>query len=319
MPEHMTMHRSIHLITLCLGLILAGSRASAATVYTNNVNGVMAIVNNYIITLTELEISVGPLDRSSTRSRQEIREDVLRSLIDNKLILSAYETSGYAIPDSYFDDLFEQNIKERFADRISFIKTLQSEGKQIDEVKQEFKEQTIIAIMASQKIGQQISISPYKIERYYADHQDKFRLSDQINLRLIMIPTKGSTDASAIAKAEVIHEKLLNGGDFAALAREYSTGIQAKDGGLMGWQERDVMLKAIADVVFEMEVGETSNLIITPSVIFIAQVEAKKEAHVKPLSEARGDIEKDLASEESAARRKLWIDGLRKKAFVRTF
>jgi parvulin-like peptidyl-prolyl isomerase len=280
---------------------------------------VMAKVNNYIITLQELRGSMIQLSRSTTMSEQQLREEVLNILIDNKLILSDYENSGFAIPDSYFEDLFDQNIKDRFPDRVSFVKTLQSEGKHLDEVRKEFKEQTIINIMASQKIGQQISISPYKIERYYEDHKEDYLLKNRVNLRMIIIPSKGTSDPEAIAKAEMIHEKILEGGTFADLARQYSTGVQAKEGGLMGWADRDEMRKEIAAVAFEMEVGETSNLIKTPNAIFIVRVEEKEDEHVQALSEVRDAIERDLRGEQTAARRKQWIDGLRKKSFVRTF
>ena len=303
--------------TLCLGTAAFSSRAATGTAVP--VNGVMAKVNNYIITLQELRGSMIQLSRSTTMSEQQLREEVLNILIDNKLILSDYENSGFAITDSYFDDLFDQNIKDRFPDRVSFVKTLQSEGKHLDEVRKEFKEQTIINIMASQKIGQQISISPYKIERYYEDHKEDYLLKNRVNLRMIIIPSKGTSDPEAIAKAEMIHEKILEGGTFADLARQYSTGVQAKEGGLMGWADRDEMRKEIAAVAFEMEVGETSNLIKTPNAIFIVRVEEKEDEHVQPLSEVRDAIERDLRGEQTAARRKQWIDGLRKKSFVRTF
>ena len=318
MGVRMKLHRTRYIIPI-LCLLIGGYSATAATISTNNVNGVMAKVNNYVITLQELYGSMAQLSRSTTMSAQELREEVLNILIDNKLILSDYENSGFAIPESYFDDAFEQNIKDRFADRVSFIKTLQSEGKQIDEVKKEFKEQTIINIMASQKIGQQISISPYKIERYYEQHKENYLLKERVNLRMIIIPSRGANDPQAMATAEMVHEKILDGGNFADLAREYSTGVQAKEGGLMGWADRDEMRKEISAVAFDMEVGETSNLIKTPNAIFIVRVEEKEPEHVEPLSKVREQIEKDLRGEETAARRKQWIDSLRRKSFVRTF
>jgi parvulin-like peptidyl-prolyl isomerase len=87
----------------------------------------------------------------------------------------------------------------------------------------------------------------------------------------------------------------------------------------MGWADRDEMRKEISAVAFDMEVGETSNLIKTPNAIFIVRVEEKEPEHVEPLSKVRDQIEKDLRGEETAARRKQWIDSLRRKSFVRTF
>ncbi len=48
-------------------------------------------------------------------------------------------------------------------------------------------------------------------------------------------------------------------------------------------------------------------------------VEQTRPAHVKPLSAVQDDIEKNLRTEEQARREKRWIDGLKKKTFIRYF
>jgi hypothetical protein len=47
--------------------------------------------------------------------------------------------------------------------------------------------------------------------------------------------------------------------------------------------------------------------------------EQKRPAHVKPLSEVRDDIEATLRAQEQSRLEKQWIDGLKKKTFIRHF
>jgi hypothetical protein len=48
-------------------------------------------------------------------------------------------------------------------------------------------------------------------------------------------------------------------------------------------------------------------------------VEQAKPAHVRALTEVASDIEKTLRIQEQATLQKKWIDGLRKKTFIRYF
>jgi hypothetical protein len=48
-------------------------------------------------------------------------------------------------------------------------------------------------------------------------------------------------------------------------------------------------------------------------------VEQTRPAHAQPLGEVRDDIEKTLRTQEQARLEKQWIDGLKKKTFIRYF
>ena len=64
-------------------------------------------------------------------------------------------------------------------------------------------------------------------------------------------------------------------------------------------------------LVFERGVVET------PDACYLMTVEGRKSAQFRPLTEVRADIEKILRSDEQARLQRAWIDGLKKKNFVR--
>ena len=80
-----------------------------------------------------------------------------------------------------------------------------------------------------------------------------------------------------------------------------------------------MLRKELADVAFSLTPGQISDVIDTPEACYLMLVEQKRPAHVRPLSEVRDDIETTLRAQEQSRLEKQWIDGLKKKTFIRYF
>ena len=87
----------------------------------------------------------------------------------------------------------------------------------------------------------------------------------------------------------------------------------------MGWVERSVLRKELAEVAFMLKPGQRSGVIETDDFCYLLQLEDVRPAHFKPLSEVREQIERNLQIEERARIEKQWLDKLRKKTFVRYY
>jgi len=320
------MHKAWPGVALVALLLSAPAHAGV----TNRLNGVAAIVNDAIITEQEVySILEQELPRlrfqfgtQPGRLREELSKQrlaILEMLIERQLVLADYKAAGFNIPETLIDDQFQQDVVSKFGDRVAFVKTLQKEGKTIEDARKEFRDMLIINIMSAQKIRNQVTISPFKIERYYAGHRDKFSVEEQVKLRMIILPRASANDQVVVQRAQDIHQKIVGGTPFEDLARQHSTGAYAKDGGLMGLNTRKDLRKEIADRAFQLTAGAVSEPIVTDDAVFILKVEEVKTAHVRPLPEVRDEIEQALQAEETALRRKQWIDGIRQKAFVRLF
>ena len=71
-------------------------------------------------------------------------------------------------------------------------------------------------------------------------------------------------------------EKLNNGSDFSAVAKEYSQGESAKNGGSLGWFSASQMLPEIAQTIFNFEKGQQSDVIESSIGYHIIKVEDVK-------------------------------------------
>ena len=125
--------------------------------------------------------------------------------------------------------------------------------------------------------------------------------------------------------AEEILAKLDEGDSFESLAKVYSEGKEARDGGDWGWVGRGDLLKDLGNVAFSLQAHQHSRVIEMPAAgdftggYYILMVEDVKPARVKPLNEVRDEIEKILLQEQRAKLQDNWVKGLRVKAYIRLF
>ncbi|MBI3851695.1 MAG: peptidylprolyl isomerase [Verrucomicrobia bacterium] len=320
-------------ILLLTGIILASGPGVRAEL----VNAIAVIVNDAIVTMDEVESSVAPeVDllirqyRTQPKLLEEkvgkLKENRTELLVEHQLILHDFKTAGYNLPESIIDEEIQDRIRKRYGDRMTLTKTLQAEGITSETFRQRVREQFIIEALRAKNISSAIIISPHKIETYYVQHKDDFKVEDQVKLRMIVLNRASSDDAGATKKlAQEILAKIEEGASFAEMATIHSEGSQAKQGGDWGWVEKfnkdgsPVLRKELFDVAFALKAGQRSGVIETADACYLMLVEDRRPAHTKSLGEVRDEIEKNLLVQERARLQKKWIDRLKNKSFVRYF
>ena len=310
--------------------ILMLAALSPALLRADVADGVKAVVNNRVVTFAEVEDYTRPAAEALRRQyaaqpevfQQKLNEalnDSLEQLVDRALILHYFETEGYKLPDSLVDQLVQERVRERFGDRVTLMKTLQAQGMTYEQFRKQIREQYIESALRQQNIQREITISPFKVETYYQANQDTYKIDDQVKLRMIVLTKNTPNDTNAVQIAREIQTKVKEGVSFTEMAAVYSQGSQQHAGGDWGWVERKVLKKELADIAFKIAPGQTSEPIDAPDAIYFMLVEEKKPSHFRPLSDVRADVEKTLRVQEQARLEKAWIDGLKKKTFIRYF
>lgn len=294
------------------------------------IDGVNSIVSSRVVTFSEVEDYSRPAADALRRQystqpdifQQKLNEtikDSLEQLIERALILKSFDTDGYKLPDSVVDELVQERIRERFGDRITFMKTLQAQGLTVEQFRKQVREQYIEAALRNQNVQHEIFVSPYKIQSYYLAHQDEFRLEDQIKLRMIVLTKASPDDTNVLQLAREIQSKVKDGATFAEMAAIYSQGSQQHQGGDWGWVQRSVLRKELADVAFALTPGVVSDVVDTPDTCYLMFVDEKHATHVRPLPDVASEIEKNLRLKEQSRLQKQWVEGLKKKTFIRYF
>lgn len=152
-----------------------------------------------------------------------------------------------------------------------------------------------VAFDASNLPGGKPQVSDADLQVYYTAHQAQFTDKEQVKVRHILIAVPAGADAkadsAAKAKAEDLLRQIKAGGNFAELAAKNSDDPGSKSqGGELGFLDRGRTVPEFDKTAFSLAPGQTSDVIKTQFGYHILQVEEKKTARVKPLSEVRGEI-----------------------------
>ena len=317
------------------------------------IDGVAAIVNDKVITYSEVRQFVQPVVQQLRRNFtgqdliEQVRKaqmDALNQLIERALIIQEFNEKSYKIPETVIDQQINDIIAADYGgNRAVFVKTLEAENLTLSQYRDQMRERVIIQAMRGHKTQQTIVVSPYKIEKYYNDNADQYKAGDQIKLRMIFIKKETESDTNATERASAtstneatepspappldlqrkladeILTKLDAGDSFESMARVYSEGKEAKEGGDWGWIGKDVLRKELNETAFSLKAGEHSRVIATAEGYYILQVDDVKSAHAIPLSDVRDDIEKILLQQQRAKMQEDWVKDLRAKAYIRLF
>jgi len=296
------------------------------------VNGIRAVVYDAVITQGEVEAEVALVAAELQRQfrlqpemfDRKINEALAESLekaLQRQLILRDYVASGYQMPESIIAEVVQERIQNEFGgDRAKLTETLQARGITFEQFRKQTRDRFIISQLQAKNIYQELIISPNKLEAYYLNHPDEFKMEDEVKLRMIVLNKASETEAAtARAMAGEISSKIKQGAAFAEMASVYSQGSKRNEGGAWGWVERRVLRKELVGPAFALKPGELSEAIETPEAIYLMLVEDKRTAHRKPLVEVRNEIERLLLTEEQNRLRKQYIDRLKKKTYVRRF
>ena len=291
------------------------------------VDGIVAVVNNEVVTQAELNAILLPLytQYKSTYSDEELlmkideaKKNILYQLIEDKLILQEAHKIGMPATDEEVAERLEQ-IKSQFSSSQEFKSALASQGLTVVDLKEKYREQLIKEKMVNREVRSRVSVTPIEIALFYEKNEDDFNLPAQVKVMTIMIRKSEAdpeSNTDSLKKIKMIELKIAEGEDFAKLAREYSQDPSAVDGGDMGYIGKGQMMKKIDEVIFSLQPGEISETIETPVGYHVFKIVEVKEAGAESFDEARMQIENYLFQEKAKERFDEWMTNLKENAYI---
>ena len=314
-----------------MAVLVVDARAQQAEV----IDGVAAVVNKDVITISQVRELIGSRERSLRESFSgsqlaakitEMRAAALKDLIDRQLIIQEFkkmQEKGANIPEYVIDDRVQSIIREEFGgDRSAFVRTLQAQGYTMTRFKEVEREKIIVQALRQSKVNENFVVSPNQIQSYYDKNKSSYALPEQIKLRMIVLREGAGSDVPGTGNkaqtAAEIRQKLASGAEFARMAEMYSEDDTTRDaGGDWGWIERNTLNEQLTKVAFSLRAGQVSDVVRVGDSYYIMVVDARKNAAVKPMGEVREEIERNLIQQERMKVQNRWLESLRKKAYIK--
>ena len=131
--------------------------------------------------------------------------------------------------------------------------------------------------------------------------------SKEFNARHILVKTEDEAKA-------VITEATAEGADFAAIAKEKSTGPSGSNGGSLGWFKAKTMVPAFANAVQAMKKGDISKEPVkTQFGYHVIKLEDSRDAKLPTMESLKPQLERVISQKQMLA----FMDGLKKKSDIK--
>jgi peptidyl-prolyl cis-trans isomerase SurA len=312
----------------CL-LSLVGLLALAPGARARVVEKVAAVVGNDIVLASEVEEKAAMLmadankitDPEKRAARASaLRREVLDRLIDDELILQQAAELKLSISSEQVDASIDEIKKQNNINDEQLREALRGQGMSMAAYRADLKRQLLRFRVLNIAVGSRVNIADEEVKAYYDRHM-KESANVQVRASHVFIAIPEGADAVAVAEKQAQAQKVLQrakaGEDFAKLARELSDDAATRaEGGDLGFFGKDMLPKAIEEMVFAMQPGEIRGPVRADRGFHVIKLVDRKTKDPRPFDDVKDDIRMQLRQKDMERQTKIYLAELRKKTLV---
>lgn len=302
------------------------------------VDRVVAVVNDEVITLSELEKQgreffdriksespAGEVDKALKKAQFE----VLSSLIDKSIVRQQAEKQSISVSEQELDAAIDQILARNSVTIEDFKKELAEMHISEQDYRNNLRDQILQSKLIGLEVRSRIVIIEDDIKSYYQKEyaQEKggsgyyilqmgFTWRNSISLETAGFDTK----QEARKRAEEIRARVLDGENFMGLAKAYSNLPSAVDGGDIGFLEKDEMAAHMKDTILAMQPGAISPIVEAGNTFQFFKLLFMRDGELvvkAPYEAVREEIKENLYRREVEELHKVWVKNLRDQAYIK--
>ncbi len=295
------------------------------------VDRIAAVVNDEIITLSELNAAFAPYEKNIENTYKgkdkdsvirQTREAFFQRMIDGILIEQEAKKAGISVKDEDVMNVIQGMITKQKISMDELMKNLAREGSSLETVKKEIRSQIIRMKLLKKEVRDKIIITDDEIGEYYNKHRHEYEGKESVRIKqlLLLLPVTASPDEKRKLKNEALRlrERIIKGESFDALTAQYSQGPAALQGGDVGFIEKGTIIPEVETVAFSLPPEQISDVIESSMGFHIIKVIDKKGAGLKPIAVVREEIQDRIENEKLEKKYEEWISSVREKAHIET-
>ncbi|OJV39999.1 MAG: hypothetical protein BGO25_09400 [Acidobacteriales bacterium 59-55] len=290
------------------------------------VEDVIARVNDQIINRSDVERAMQELAREDQQSHAtpeeaaDRRKNLLRDMIDKQLLLSKGKELGLNADAEVVRRLDEIRKQNHLDSMEALEKAAAQQGVSFEDFKANIRDSIITQQVVRDEVGRRLQMTQGKEQAYYEAHKQDFAQPEQVRLSEILIPTPTDANeeviAQAKAKAEDVAAKIKAGGKFDDLAKQYSGGSTAAQGGDLGTYKRGALAKVLEDQTFSLQPGGVTAPIQTRQGFVILKVTEHQAAGTPPLKDIEPQVQEAMYMQQLQPALRAYLTKLREEAYI---
>src|SRR3984957_6361952 len=296
------------------------------------VEEIVARVNNEVITRSEFEHSKVTAEEDAKNDCQnrctpeqlktrieDPQKNALRDLIDPPLLVQRAKDMGVSVEPDVIKQLDQIRIENKLPSMEALEEAVSKQGLNWEDFKNNIRNGLLTKKVIGSEVGSHINVPKEEVQKYYDEHKAEFMRPEQVALRSIEVNTAGKDEAEVAElkkKAETARKRIQDGEDFGEIAKRYSDGSTAKQGGYLGMYKRGELSKELEDTVFKMKKNELTDVMETKQGFLIMQVMEHYDEGEQSLSKVDNKIQNKLYEQRMEPALREYLKTLREESYV---
>jgi parvulin-like peptidyl-prolyl isomerase len=336
--------RNVIITVVCVIAALGASIAAAGARET--IDRVVAIVNEDVITLSELRELALSINPTSTQAIDE--NAVLQQMIEQKLLEQQADRMGIKVTEAELDASIKQ-VQQKFGlNDQQMEEVLKKQNLTPESFREQWRLQTLSNKLLESQLKNRIVVTEEEVQDYYVKNYGGGGTAT-VSEETVSVDTQGgeqvkiahilisSNTPDAEKKAEEVAEMAKSGKDFGELAKEYSEDkLSADKGGDLGYFKKGDLIETLEVAVDSTPVGGITGPVESPAGYHVIKVlertgaekaekddknkdsDSKKDSgKVMAIDEnTRKEITEILYKQKAEAQLKTWLDKIKQEAYI---
>lgn len=263
----------IHLAACALGAIaLLGAVSSWAQSDEQPLDRIVAIVDEDVVLASELRARTQQALQAIRSNDQEappmeaLQREILDRLILESLQLQMAERAGVRISDAQLNEAMGRIAEQNGVSLEQFAQSLDQQGMSYAAAREQVRREMLLQRVQQGNVSQRIQITDQEIDNFLDSAEGRTMTAPEFRVLHALLPVSEDADSGRVTEAQVqaqrLRTRLRLGESFSEVID--SAGDEVR-GGDLGWRKAGDLPSLLADVVPDLEVGETADVIRSPA------------------------------------------------------
>jgi peptidyl-prolyl cis-trans isomerase SurA len=261
----------MHLAAGAAVLAFAGGVAAQQRPAARTADYIAVVVNQELVTAVEVSQRLARVRENAARAGASLppegvlRQQVLDSLIDERVILSHARDSGVRIDDAELERALASVALQNQVSPAQLRERVEREGIDFNRFRANIRDQLMVERVREREVQQRIRIGDDEIDALIARERGQAARSEfNIAQILVSVPENPSpaVEAERRARAEAALARVRGGEDFATVAREMSEDGNRERGGEIGMRPTERLPDLFVGAVRPLKAGDVAPAVL---------------------------------------------------------
>ena len=241
---------------------------------TQNLDKVVAVVNDNIITSMQLEQRVSAVrarlqtqDPNAMPPEYILRRQVLQQMILQDIELQIAHRAGIKVDKGTLDQAIGNLAQANHLTSDQLRQALTNQGQSWKSFTNDLRDRILVDRLMQQEVESRVHIGPDEVKTFAQQLKEMGGVSFDLQQIFIPLPDNPTPDAvnAARREAEQVRDRVVAGESFARLAGQVSSGHDALQGGRIGWVKAGELPPSVTQTLLQLKAGEISPVIPGPT------------------------------------------------------